>query len=329
MAQTMSALVGGVAPDWELREVDLPAPAAGQILVRVRAAALNRADLYMLQGTYNPNTKTSNVYTAGMELAGEVEAVGEGVTSPTVGDRVMGATLGAFAPFAVLDHRHAIRVPAGLDWSEAAALPVGLSTSHDALVTQAGFKAGDTVLVVGASSSVGLLAVQLAKALGAGLVLATTTTAEKSGPIKAAGADLVINTANEGLAEKVTEATGGSGVDIALDHVGGQLFAELLPATRIGGMIINIGRLAGPECTINLDLLAFRRLRIRGTTFSVRTAEERGEVCAALIPEVLPAVEAGSIKPIIDRVVPFADAQLAAERMRSNEAAGKLVLTLD
>jgi NADPH:quinone reductase-like Zn-dependent oxidoreductase len=325
---TMRALVGGVAPDWELRDIEVPTPAPGQILVRVRAAALNRADLYMLEGTYNPNTKTSSVYTAGLELAGEVESVGEGVESPAVGDRVMGSTLGAFATFAVLDHRHAIEVPEGLDWTEAAALPVGLSTAHDALVTQGGFTAGESVLIVGASSSMGLLAIQLAKALGAGLVLATTTTAEKVGQIKAAGADRVINTAAEPLAETVTGATGGAGVDIVLDHVGGQLFAELLAATRVGGLIINIGRLAGPTSTINLDQLAFRRLRVRGTTFSVRTPEERGEVCAALIPDVMPAVEDGRIKAVIDRVVPFDDAQLAAERMRSNQAAGKLVLTL-
>jgi NADPH:quinone reductase-like Zn-dependent oxidoreductase len=282
----------------------------------------------MLEGTYNPNTKTSNVYTAGLELAGEVEAVGEGVESPAVGDRVMGSTLGAFATFAVLDHRHAIKVPENLDWSDAAALPVGLSTAHDALVTQAGFAAGDTVLVVGASSSMGLLAIQLAKALGAALVLATTTTPEKAGQIMAAGADLVINTQDENLAEKTTEATDGAGVDIVLDHVGGQLFADLLLATRIGGQIINIGRLAGPTSTINLDQLAFRRLRVRGTTFSVRTPEERAEVCAALLPAVIPAVEDGRIAAVVDRVMPFDDAQLAAERMRSNQAAGKLVLTL-
>ena len=328
MNQTMSALVGGVAPDWELRDVEVPTPEAGQVLVRVRAAGLNRADLYMLEGTYNPNTKTSNVYTAGLELAGEVEAVGEGIGKLAVGDRVMGATLGAFAPFAVLDERHAIDVPAGVDWNDAAALPVGLSTANDALVTQAGFLGGESVLVVGASSSMGLLAVQLAKALGASRVLATTTSEAKVEQIKAAGADVVINTASEQLAERAADATDGAGVDIVLDHVGGQLFAELLPATRIGGTIVNIGRLAGPTCTINLDQLAFRRLKVRGTTFSVRTPEERGEVCAALIPDVLPAVEDGRIKPIVDRVFPFEDAQGAAERMRSNQAAGKLVLAL-
>ena len=328
MTQTMRALVGGVAPDWELHDVEVPTPQAGQVLVRIRAAALNRADLYMLEGSYNPNTKTTHVYTAGLELAGEVEAVGEGIGRLAVGDRVMGSTLGAFAPFAVIDELHAIEVPAGLDWSDAAALPVGLSTANDALVTQAGFVGGDTVLVTGASSSMGLLAVQLAKALGAKRVLATTTNDAKVDHIKAAGADIVINTAGEALAEKATQATDGAGVDIVLDHVGGQLFADLLPATRIGGTIVNIGRLAGPSCTINLDQLAFRRLHVRGTTFSVRSAEERGEVCAALVPDVLPAVADGRIKPIIDRVFPFAEAQSAADRMRSNQAAGKLVLTL-
>jgi NADPH:quinone reductase-like Zn-dependent oxidoreductase len=327
-ARMMCALVGGVAADWQVREVEVPKPGPGQLLVRVRAAGLNRADLYMLEGAYSPNTKTGNAYTAGFELAGEVASIGSEVEGFAVGDRVMGSTLGAFAPCALLDQRHALAVPGWLGWSEAAALPVGLSTEHDALVTQGGFQPGDSVLVVGATSSIGLLAIQLAKALGAGLVLATTTSEQKQPQLTTAGADVVINTRTEGLAERTTEATGGSGVDIVLDHVGGQLFAELLPATRIGGMIVNIGRLAGPECTINLDQLSFRRLRVRGTTFSVRTPEERAEVCAALKADVLPAVADGRIQAVIDRVVPFDGAQSAAERMRANEAAGKIVLEL-
>src|SRR5262249_28763121 len=152
-----------------------------------------------------------------------------------------------------------------LEFFQAAALPVGLSTEHDALVTQAGFTAGDSVLVVGAASSVGLLAIQLAKALRARTVLATTTSPYKASHLAVAGADGVINTNTESLVERVSDVTDGLGVDIVLDHVGGQLFAELLPATRIGGMIVNIGRLAGPKCTIDLDRLSFRRLRVRGT----------------------------------------------------------------
>ena len=324
----MRALVGGAAPDWEFREVDVPVPGPGQILVRVHAAGLNRADLYMLEGGYSPSTKTGHIYVAGLELAGEVEAAGAGVQNLAVGDRVMASTLGAFAPFALLDHRHAIAVPASLGWTDAAALPVGLSTEHDALVTQAGFSAGDSVLIAGATSSVGLVGIQLAKALGAGLVIGTTTSDDKASRLTNAGADLVVNTKTDSLVEKVTEATGGAGVDIALDHVGGQVFADLLPATRIGGMIVNIGRLGGPESTINLDQLSFRRLRVRGTTFSVRTPEERAEVYAALVADVLPAVAEGRIRPLVDRVFAFDDALEAADYMRSNQAVGKIVLEL-
>lgn len=328
MTETMRALVGGVAPDWEPRDVDVPTPAPHQILVRVRAAALNRADLYMLEGSYNPNTKTSHVYTAGLELAGEVAAVGSEANGFAAGDRVMGAALGAFAQYALLDHRHAFKAPESLAFTEAATLPVGLATEHDALVTQAGLEPGDSVLIVGGSSSIGLLAIQLAKALGAGQVIATTTSDEKAAALTQAGADVVVNTKTESLPEKVLQATGGTGVDITLDHIGGELFADLLGATRVQGTIINIGRLAGPQTTINLDQLSFRRLRVRGTTFSVRTPEEQAEVCAGVVRDVLPVLADGQIRPMVDRVYPFAEAQAAADRLRANQAVGKLVLEL-
>jgi NADPH:quinone reductase len=325
----MRALLGGSGPDWEVRDIDAPTPGPGQILIRVRAAGMNRADLYMLEGSYSPNSKTSSVYIAGLELAGEVQAVGPEVITVAVGDRVMGAGLGAFAEFALLDHRHAIAVPDSLSWTGAAALPVGLATEHDALVTQGGFTAGQGVLVVGASSAIGLIAVQLAKALGAALVVATTTSDAKRDALTEVGADIVINTKTENLAQAVNNATGGAGVDVVLDHVGGQLFAETLAVTRIGGTIINIGRLAGPRATIDLNQLSFRRLRLQGTTFSVRTSDELTDVCAALVPEVLPAVAVRRIRPVVDRVFAFDDALKAAEYLRSYEAVGKVVLQME
>ena len=325
---TMRALQGGFGPEWAIRDVDVPAPGAGQILIRVHAAALNRADLYMLEGSYSPNTKTGNTYTAGLELAGEVAAVGPDVHSVAVGDRVSGAGLGAFAEYALLDHRHAIAVPDSLPWTDAAALPVGLATEHDALVTQAGFVAGQRVLVVGATSAIGLIAVQLAKAFGAELVVASTTSDSKTSALTDVGADVVVNTKTENLAEVVNAATIGAGVDVVLDHVGGQLFADALPATRLGGTIVNIGRLGGPAATIDLNQLSFRRLRLQGTTFSVRTPDELAEVCAALVPEVLPAVADGRIRPVVDRVFAFDDAVKAADYLRSNEAIGKIVLEM-
>jgi NADPH:quinone reductase len=158
--------------------------------------------------------------------------------------------------------------------------------------------------------------VQLAKALGADLMIATTTSDTKADALTAVGADVVVNTTAEDLAEIVTRATGGTGVDIVLDHVGGELFSRLFAATRVGGTIINIGRLAGPKATIDLDELSFRRLRVLGTTFSIRTAEERGEVAAALVPEVLPAVADGRIRPVVDSVFPFEEAKRACARQQ-------------
>ena len=324
---TMPALLGGLGAEWELRDVDVPTPGPGQVLVRVRAAALNRADLYMLEGTYNPGGAARSTYTAGLELAGEVEAVGEGVEGVCVDDRVMAAMLGGFARYALVDHRHLMPVPPSVGWTEAGALPVGLQTEHDALVTQCGFRSGQSVLITGASSGMGTIGIQLAKALGSRIVLATTTSDAKVEALKAVGADVVVNTTTMPLAETVL-ATAREGVDIVLDHVGGQVFADALSATRIRGTLINIGRLAGGESTISLDRLAFRRLRVIGTTFSIRTAEERAEVCAALAPVVLPAVGDGRIRPVIDAVFSLEDFKQAAERMRSSRAIGKIVLEI-
>jgi NADPH:quinone reductase len=326
---TMRALVGGAGPDWQACEIEVPTPAQGQVLIRVHTAGLNRADLYMLEGSYNPNSKTSAVFTAGLELAGEIAAVGDGVTSVQPGDRVCGAGLGAFADYALLDARHVIALPASLSWTDAAALPVGLATEHDALVTQGGFTAGQSVLVVGGTTAIGLIAIQLAKALGASVVAATTTSTDKVPVVTAAGADLVIDTSTDNLVEAVTAATGGAGVDVVLDHIGGQLFAEAFAATRLQGTVVNIGRLGGAQSTIDLNTLSFRRLRVLGTTFSVRTADEMAAVCTALQPDVMAAVADGRIRPVIDRVFAFEDAQRAADHLRSNRTVGKTVLTME
>jgi NADPH:quinone reductase-like Zn-dependent oxidoreductase len=245
-----------------------------------------------------------------------------------VGERVMGVTLGAFAPYAAVDARHVIPVPENRSWTEAASLPVGLATEYDALV-QAGFAAGARVLVVGAATSVGLAGVQVAKALGASQVIATTTSAGKAETLRSLGADVVVDTGTEKLSEAVSAATGNAGADIVLDHVGGALFAAALGATAIGGTVVSIGRLAATESTIDLNLLAFRRLRLLGTTFSIRTPDEFAEVCAAVADVVVPAVGEGRVRAVVDRVFEFGDANAAAEYMRSNQAVGKIVLKLE
>lgn len=293
----------------------------------MKAASLNRVDLDMLVGAYNGNDASQD-YVAGREAAGLVRAVGPEVQDLRPGDAVMGATpQGGFADLATMDSRHTVRVPEEISWEEAGSLPIALSTEHDALVTQAGFTEGDTVLFLGGSSAIGIIGIQMAKALGAGQVIATTTDIDKAQRLREVGADTVVNTKNDGWAQAVLEATGGHGVDIVLDHLAGQPLAESLECTRIGGTIINIGRLAGRSSTISLDLLSFRRLRLQGTTFSVRTAEERGDVYSALLDRVIPAVRNGAIRPVIDSVYASSEANTAAHALREGSPIGKIVLT--
>lgn len=328
MTHTMQALVGGHGPVWQVRDLPVPEPGPGQVLLRLHAAGLNRADLHRLAGTYNPGAVGDGEFVGGLEGAGEVIAVGAGVAGELVGTRVMATIGGSFAQLAAVDHRYLLAVPERMSWVEAAALPVALSTEHDALVTQAGFTAGGTVLVLGATSSVGLIGVQLAKALGASLVVATTTNDAKADVLRRCGADLVVNTATGELASAVLEATGGVGIDVVLDHLAGQPLADCIPAVRHNGTIINVGRLAGATATINVDDLSFRRVTLRGTTFSIRTADERAAVNAAVRAQVLPQVAAGGIVPLVDRVFALEEAAQAADYMRSNAAAGKIVLDL-
>ncbi|MFF3575050.1 zinc-binding dehydrogenase [Nocardia jiangxiensis] len=323
---TMRALVGGKGPEWELEEIPLPEQ-LGAIRIQVMAAGLNRADLYALGGSYTAAGQTAGTFTAGMEVAGIVERSSLLAPNLPVGTRVMGITAGAFADYALCHPRMVVPIPEHLGFEEAATLPVGLITEHDALVTQAEFTVGDTVLIVGGTSSVGLVGIQLARALGADTVIATTTTEDKRAALVAAGADITINTATQNFAEAVLAATEGKGADITLDHVGGDLFAQLPAATSIGGRMVSIGRLAGQATSLNLDTIAFRRQKLIGTTFSIRSRKELGDVVQALIPEVLPAVQDGRIAPHVDSVHAVADARTAADRLRANEATGKIILS--
>lgn len=323
---TMRALIGGNGPEWTAEHVALPRQ-LGAIRIRVMAAGLNRADLYALEGTYTAAGQAAGTFTAGMEVAGIVEQSSPLAPDLPVGTRVMGVTAGAFADYALCHPRMLVPIPERLGFDEAATLPVGLVTAHDALVTQAGFTTGDTVLVVGGTSSVGLVAIGLAKALGAGTVIATTTTEDKRSVLLGAGADVAVNTTGTELADAVLAATDGRGAEITLDHVGGALFGRLPAATAVGGRIVSIGRLAGAAAEVDLDTVAFRRQKLIGTTFSVRSRSELGDVVQALRAQVLPAVADGRITPHLDSVVPVADARSAADRLRANAATGKIVLS--
>lgn len=323
------AVQGGLGREWRFSNVSIPEPGEHELLIKVRAAGLNNNDLTMLRGAYNGNDATVP-YIAGREAAGIVIARGSSVVDRDIGDKVMGATpQGGFATVAVMDARHSVHIPDGVSWAEAGALPIGLGTEHDALVTQAGFADGDRVLFLGGGTSVGLIGIRMAKALGASLVVATTSTESKVSAIRAAGADLVLNSGSKSWAEEILKATNGSGVDIVLDHLGGQPLAESLRATRVGGTIVNIGRMASHKVDLDLDDLSFRMIRLIGTTFSVRTAAARGAVYGSLEKNVMPAVASGAIRPVMDRTFPAARANDAAEYLREGRGLGKCVLIFD
>jgi len=326
MATTMTALFGGTGPNWEARAVSVPAPAPGQVLVRTRAVSLNNADMQMLAAA-DPASGSGEAYLAGFEFAGEIAATGEDTEGVSIGQRVMGTTRGAFAQYVLADHRHIMTIPEGVAYEEASALPTGLLTEHGAL-TVGGFVPGQTVLLTGATSSIGLIGIQIAKSLGAKIVIATTRTESKKELLRNAGADVVIATSSADLTAVVLEATGDQGVDIVLDHVGGETLAACLPATRVDGQIVNIGRLDQAESTINLDALSYRHLRLTGVSFGFTRADELAHVIAALTPRVLPAVAQGSVRPIIDSILPFDQANGAADRMRDGSAHGKIILTV-
>ncbi|MER7016012.1 zinc-binding dehydrogenase [Saccharopolyspora sp. NPDC000359] len=327
MPATMTALVGGTGPGWEVREVPVPEAGPGQVLVRVRAAALNNADAAVLAAADPTSGGTGEEYRAGYEFAGEVAAVGPGVTGVVVGERVMGTQPRSFAQHVVADHRHVLPVPDTIDHEEAASLPTGLLTEHGALRLGA-FRAGQSVLVTGASSAIGLLGVQIAKVLGASTVVGTTRTAAKEALLVSAGADVAVVGPGDDLTEEVLAATGGQGVDVVLDHVGGKLFAACLPATRCHGHLVNIGRLDRAESTIDLDHLSHRHLHLRGASFGFARPAELGVMVAGLVPEVVPAVADGRIRPVVDEVFPLARAAEALEWLRTGQTVGKIVLAV-
>jgi len=327
MSQSMIALFGGFGPDLLGREVPVPEPGPTQVLVRAHAVALNNVDPQMLAEAYDVSTGTGTEYLAGYEFAGDVVSVGSDVEGAEVGWRVMGTTPKSFAQYVACDHRHLIRVPNGLGYEQACALTTGLLTEYGAL-SRGGFVPDSSVAVTGATSAIGLIGIQVAKALGATTVIGTTRSQDRARLLLQAGADDVIVTSTQVVSQALLDATSGRGVDVVLDHVGGQTLASCLPGARDGGSVINIGRLGGAEALINLDVLSYRHLTLRGVSFGFEPPEQIGDVIAALAGDVMPAVADGRIRPVVDAVLPFDQANDAIARVRDGRAEGKVVLTM-
>ncbi|KPK91632.1 MAG: hypothetical protein AMJ94_06915 [Deltaproteobacteria bacterium SM23_61] len=313
----------------EMRGVPEPKPGAGQILLRVKATALNRADLYQRQGLYPTRTDPgSSLIIAGLEAAGEVADLGEGVGGLKVGDHVMALCTGSYAEYVVFDHRLAVPIPDRLSWEEAATIPVSYNTEHNALITSARLKPGESVLINAASSGVGVAAVQIAKLFGARPVMGTGSSPEKLQALAGLGMDVGVNYRTENFADAALAATKGAGVNVIIDHVGAPFLKDHLRCMALGGRLVSVGRLAGRVGELDLDFLALRRLHLIGVTFRTRTLEERIAVTRACAADLLPAFADGRLKPIIHRVYPLHQALEAQAYMASNAQLGKIVLVV-
>jgi len=315
---------GGV----EVREVAKPQPGPEQVLVRVRAAGLNRADLQVASGRAHGRIGGPGTI-VGLELAGEIEAVGSAVKGVKPGDRVMGSGSGCFAEYAVTDFGRVSAVPANnMSWEQAATLPIALQTMHNALVTAGRLKAGEAVMIQGASSGVGLMGLQIAKLKGARLVVGTSTNAARRARLKEFGADLAVDTTQPNWSEEVQAATDKKGVDLIVDQVSASVANENMKAAAILGRIVNVGRLGGFKGEFDFDLHALRRIDYIGVTFRTRSVEEVRAIVAAMRADLWADVESGKLKLPIDRTFPLDQAAAALAHMRENKHFGKIVLTV-
>jgi NADPH:quinone reductase len=315
----------------ELRDVADPQLADGQLLVRVRASALNRADLSQRRGAATHPTleaRDGEAQIGGLEAAGEVVEAGAGVSRWKAGDRVMGMVGGSFAEYVTFDERLAMPVPERLSWEEAAATPTALLTEHNALVTNAAFRRGESVLIHAAASGVWLMGVQIAKLLGAYPLIGTIASAEQRDVVTGLGLDTPVDFREESFRERVDAVTGGDGVDVVIDHVGGVNLPDNLRCMAVKGRLVSVGRLGPKVGELDLDLLALKQLKLIGVTFRTRTLDEHAEIIRRALEDLGPALEDGRLRPILDRAFPLEDALGAQRYMESNAQIGKIVLNV-
>jgi NADPH:quinone reductase len=319
------AIEGGKGLAEALKPVRIatPKPGPGQVLIKVGAAGVNRPDIAQRMGFYPPPPGAPD--TIGLEVAGEVVAVGEGAPRWHVGDRVT-ALLGGggYAEYAAVDARHALPSPAGLSVVEAAGLPETVFTVFANVFEGGALKAGETLLVHGATSGIGVTAIQMAKAAGA-RVIATSRGAHKAAQALALGADISIDASADDFAA-IAKAEGG--VDVILDMVGGDYIARDIDAINAGGRLVMIAAQAGATVEVNLGRIMQKRMVLTGSTLRPRNADEKARLAAAIEAKVWPWIEAGELKTIVDATFPLAEAAKAHARIEDGHHLGKVMLVI-
>lgn len=307
------------------RETPVPVAAAGQVLVRLHAAGLNRGEFMAAHGLH---ATASAPKPAGAEGAGEVAALGAGVGNLKVGDRVMGRCAGAFAEYALMDVREAIALPPRLSWEEAASVPLVFMAVHDMLIAQGRLAAGEWLLVTGVSSGVGVASLQTAKAMGA-KVIGTSGSAQKLERLQPLGLGVGIRTRSADFCDAVMQATGGRGVNLIVNNVGGTVFAECMRALAFEGRLATVGYVDGVmKSEIDIEALHAKRLTLFGVSNKLRSAEQRAATARGFVADILPMIADGRIRPVIDRVFSFGELPAAKDYMESNAHLGKIVVRM-
>ena len=314
----------------QVLDVATPKPGPAQVLVRVRAASLNRADLAVAAGHAHGRQGGPGTI-IGLDFAGEVAECGPEVPAHIKpGMRVMAKGAGCYAEYALADWGTVATVPGNnMSWTQAATLPVALTTMHNAVVTMGGLKPGQSILIQGASSGVGLMGMQIAKLMGAGKVLGSSTNAARRAKLKEYGCDVAVDTSDASWPDQVLAATDGRGVNVIVDQISNGVANGNLKCCAILGTIINVGRLGGSKGEFDFDLHAARRINYIGVTFRTRSVEEVREINRLMVKDLWPAVEAGKLSLPVDKVFPLAEAVEALAHMKANQHFGKIVLSME
>ena len=323
MNETMWAVIVEEDQPLKLGQVEMPTCAPNEVLVEVKTAGLNRADLVQRRGLYPPPPGASEIM--GLECAGNVVAVGSDVSDWAIGDRVCGLMAGGgYAEYAVVDQGSLFRIPDEMTYEEAGALPEVMMTVWVNIFDRCQFKPGESVLIHGGTSGIGTMAIQMLKAAGASKIMITAGSAEKCDYAKGLGADVAINYREQDF-EAIGRAEGGA--DIILDMVGGDYVQKNISVAKLGGRIVNIAYMQGSQVNVNLMPLMLKRLILTGTTLRARPNDDKQRVRDAILADFWPSVLSGAIKPVIDTVYAFEEAESAHTHMAQGGHIGKILLS--